>query len=155
MALASVRGPHFFGQLLAQRCEVVRADVGNKPMFSKIVGDEIASCLVIIPRSRGDFAGVPGCGLGVQEGVDEFFDRERAAFGPALSADVQGVLLIEILGESSVGIVPRAEVVKLATDFFRPSLGCMGEQREFGIGLVGLATGGGRGRIALRGDTPS
>ena len=53
-----------------------------------------------------------------------------------------------------LGIVPRAEVVKLALDFLRPPLGGMGKQGELGIGLGGLALAEGFGKLAYLASPP-
>ena len=59
---------------------------------------------------------------------------------------MQGVLLLQVLLQGAVGVGPRAEVNELAPDLLDPHAGDVGEEREVGIGLGGLAR---RGRMDL------
>lgn len=64
-----------------------------------------------------------------------------------LAVFVEVLFLFAVLGNRAVG--PRAEVVEFAADLLRPHAGCMGKAGEVGVGLVGLARGGGGCRMGF------
>ena len=60
---------------------------------------------------------------------------------------MQIVFLVEVLVQCSVRVVPLAEIVELPTNLLSPPTGCVGKEREVGIGLLRLVPEWRFGRI--------
>lgn len=131
--------------------EVVAAQVADGAVPAEGRGDPLAGAVVVRPGPGRDLAGVNQVSLGGQEVVEHVADLHLAADRARPQAGVQVVLLLQVLLEGRLGVDPRAEVVQSAADFLGPAACGVGEEREIGVGLGGLALTAGAGRLGRSG----